>query len=238
MFEREIYALARDDIKHHINIIQINSWGFDYPSFDNFDLRPFMTIEKAIGSLKIFLERKSPSTAVKHQLCLDVAEGLRHVHSRNIVHGDLKPDNVLIVESANPHVPFIAKLADFGAYIEICLPNSTSMTYSSYTGTRGWKPPEVYEDGTRWSEVVPQQLFFKCDCYIYGLLVFSVFLQNGQRPFVPDSTEDWKDDTSIVQPLATVLRLRVFRLLSHKPKSRPEVTPELLCDDSETYRNW
>lgn len=118
-----------------------------------------MTIEKAIGSLKIFLERKSPSTAVKHQLCLDVAEGLRHVHSRNIVHGDLKPDNVLIVESANPHVPFIAKLADFGAYIEICLPNSTSMTYSSYTGTRGWKPPEVYEDGTRWSEVVPQQLF-------------------------------------------------------------------------------
>ncbi|KAK3168390.1 hypothetical protein OEA41_004837 [Lepraria neglecta] len=187
------------------------SWGFDYPSFDNFDLRPFMMIEKAIGSLKIFLERKSPLTVVKHQLCLDVAEGLRHVHSRNIVHGDLKPDNVLVVESANPHVPFIAKLADFGAYIEICLPNSTSMTYSSYTGTRGWKPPEVYEDGTRWSEV---------------------------RPFVPDSIEDWKDDTSIAQPLATVLRLRVFRLLSHKPKSRPEVSPELLCDDSETYRNW
>ena len=197
-----------------------------------------MIIEKAIGSLKTFLEKESPSTAVKHQLCLDVAEGLRHVHSCNIVHGDLKPDNVLVVESGNPHVPFIAKLADFGAYIEICLPNSSSMTYSSYTGTRGWKPPEVYEDETRLSEVLPQQLFFKCDCYVYGLLVFSVFLQNGRRPFVPEGTGDWKDDTSIAQPLATVLRTRVSRLLAHEPTSRPEVSPELLYDDSETYRNW
>ena len=197
-----------------------------------------MMIEKAIGSLKTFLETKSRTVAVKHQLCLDVAEGLRHVHSCNIVHGDLKPDNVLVLESAKPHVPFIAKLADFGACIEICLPNSTSMTYYNYTGTQGWKPPEVYEDGTRWSEVMPQQLFVKCDCYVYGLLVFSVFLQNGQRPFVPDSTEEWNSDSAIAQPLATVLRLRVLRLLSHKPESRPEVSPELLCDDSETYRKW
>lgn len=197
-----------------------------------------MMIEKAIGSLKTFLERQSPSTAIKHQLCLDVAEGLRHVHSCNIVHGDLKPDNVLVVESTKPHVPFIAKLADFGAYIEICLPNSTSITYGSYTGTQGWKPPEVYKDETRWSEVLPQQLLFKCDCYVYGLLVFSVFLQNGQRPFVPDSTGYWKDDMSIAQPLATVLRSQVFQLLSHEPTSRPEVRPELLCDESDTYRNW
>ena len=238
MFEREISALARDDIRSHVNIIQISSWGFDYPSFDNLDFRPLVKIEKAIGSLKTFLERKSASTAIKHQLCLDVAEGLRHIHSCNIVHGDLKPDNVLVVESANPPVPFIAKLADFGAHIEICPPNSTSMTYSSYTGTRGWQPPEVYEDGTRGTEVVPQQLFFKCDCYVYGLLIFCVFLQNGQRPFVPDSTEDWKKAMSIAQPLATVLHLQVFRLLSHKPELRPDVSPELLCDNSETYRNW
>ena len=197
-----------------------------------------MTIEKAIGSLKTFLHRESPSTAIKHQLCLDVAEGLRHVHSCNIVHGDLKPDNILVMESATPHVAFIAKLADFGAYIDLCLPSPIPMTYSSYTGTKGWKPPEVYEESARSIEVLPQQLFFKCDCYVYGLLVFSVFLQNGQGPFVHNSSEDWKDDMSIAQPLAAVLRSRVSRLLSHEPMSRPEVSPNLLCDDSETYRNW
>ena len=58
-----MYALSRDDIKSHINIIQIRSWGFDYPSFDKFDVHPMMIIEKAIGSLKTFLGKESPSTS-------------------------------------------------------------------------------------------------------------------------------------------------------------------------------
>ena len=238
MFEREIYALARDDIKSHINIVQIKSWGFDYPSFDNLDVHPMMMIEKAIGSLKTFLASNPRSIAIKHQLCLDVAEGLRHVHSCNIVHGDLKPDNVLIVESANPLVPFTAKLADFGAYIDLGVANSTSLTYSSFTGTQGWKPPELYSNEARRNEAVPLQLFFKCESYVYGLLLCSVILQNGQRPIIPDNRKDLRIDGSIGQPFVVALRSRIFQLLSPKPELRPDVGPQLLCDDSETYKNW
>ena len=41
-------------------------------------------------------------------IALDVARALEHAHSRNIVHRDIKPDNILIAKSG------VAKLADFG----------------------------------------------------------------------------------------------------------------------------
>ena len=238
LFAREIDALARDDISCHLNIISILGWGFDYPSPDISDMHPFLQLEKAVGSLKTFLEMRVSSVTVRHGLCLDVAEGIRHIHSCNIVHGDLKPDNVLVVENAIPRAPYMAKLADFGSSIDLNPPKDKPMTYRSYTGTPGWMPPEVYDNRIKQDESVSQQLFFKCDSYVYGLLVFSVFVHNGQQPYVPDRTEDWTNNIRTLEPLATVLRSKVSRLLSHEPDLRPHVSPELLCDDSETYRNW
>ena len=41
-------------------------------------------------------------------IILDIARGLEHVHSRNIVHRDIKPGNILIAQSG------LAKLSDLG----------------------------------------------------------------------------------------------------------------------------
>ena len=41
-------------------------------------------------------------------IILDIARGLEHAHSRNIVHRDIKPDNILITTSG------VAKLSDLG----------------------------------------------------------------------------------------------------------------------------
>ena len=52
---------------------------------------------------------------------MQVLEGLRYVHAKSVVHGDLKAQNVLF--SLQP--PLVAKIADFG---------------SSWLEWPGWRP--------------------------------------------------------------------------------------------------
>ncbi|KXZ50662.1 hypothetical protein GPECTOR_15g346 [Gonium pectorale] len=65
------------------------------------------------------------------RLALDVAEGMRHVHSCNIVHGDLKPEP----GSALPQLT--AKVADFG----LSLPLAEGATHAFPVVTKGQLSP-------------------------------------------------------------------------------------------------
>lgn len=44
----------------------------------------------------------------------DVAEGMRHLHSRGILHGDLKSSNVLLATQSGAPFGQVAKVSDFG----------------------------------------------------------------------------------------------------------------------------
>jgi len=43
-------------------------------------------------------------------LLLDIVEGMEHIHSKNIIHGDLKPENVLLSADPSSPVQMIAKI--------------------------------------------------------------------------------------------------------------------------------
>ena len=70
--------------------------------------------------------------AVIARCALDIARGIAHLHASNIVHGDLKPQNVMLSStSATPsgqsgaptpapkNFPYTAKLTDFGLSFHI-----------------------------------------------------------------------------------------------------------------------
>nr|KJB40733.1 hypothetical protein B456_007G076700 [Gossypium raimondii] len=90
------------------------------------------------GALKSYLiknRRRKLAFKVVVQLALDLARGLSYLHSKKIVHRDVKTENMLLDKTRT------LKIADFGvARLEASNPNDMT----GETGTLGYMAPEVY----------------------------------------------------------------------------------------------
>ncbi|KAL8678627.1 MAG: hypothetical protein Q9186_005017 [Xanthomendoza sp. 1 TL-2023] len=117
--ELEILALSHAPIRDHPNIVKVRAWGFDYPTRDRRMALPVLFVEKASGSLLDLLQKpgshelESISMETRYQLSMDILEGLVCLHNENIVHGDVKPANILVFRQQIPGVLFVAKISDF-----------------------------------------------------------------------------------------------------------------------------
>ena len=140
---------------------------------------PALIIERAkFGSLADFLGRREQiSDDEKLALCADVTAGLLALHRSEVIHGDVKADNVLVFEGSGPERQYCAKLADFGSVISIA-PSKTG--YGRYLGTKTTNAPEVEHQSSRFSLDAPGLI--KCDVYSLGLLIVEMITQGLSPP--------------------------------------------------------
>ncbi|XP_054475774.1 receptor-interacting serine/threonine-protein kinase 3-like isoform X2 [Anoplopoma fimbria] len=97
-----------------------------------------------------------------------VAVGMSFLHSRNLVHHDLKPSNVLLNAELN------AKLADFGlSRVSTSALNSNRETMGIIGGSYRYMPPEAFN-----ASYEPVRSF---DVYSYGILLWSII--TGKEPY-------------------------------------------------------
>merc|ERR1711887_394655 len=99
--EIEIYHLCRGQR----NIIQLIEY---FEETDKF----YLVFEKINGGplLKHIQQRICFTEAEASMIIKDLAEAIRHLHKQGIAHRDIKPDNVLCV---NTNSPYPVKLCDF-----------------------------------------------------------------------------------------------------------------------------
>lgn len=97
-------------------------------------------------------------------LLLDVAAGMSYLHSRNVLHGDLKPGNVLIKLVQGAPYGRVAKVADFG--LSRALNAGQSHRSTRTFGTLNHAPPELLRLG---------RLSPAADLYAFGILAWECF---------------------------------------------------------------
>ncbi len=160
-FRREGEALRQLD---HPNIVKL------LDAFEE-DGKHYLVMEYVSGgSLRDLMDEeiRLPLEAVLN-IALDLADALTRAHRLNIIHRDIKPDNVLLAEDATP------RLTDFGV---AHLGDRTRLTQTgSVIGTYAYLSPEAC-NGLELDE--------RTDIWSFGVMLFEMLA--GRVPFQESST--------------------------------------------------
>ena len=171
-------------IRKHPNIVKFMGIAWDFEDEEATKPRPLLLEELAPQrSLPAFWrDYNLIRMTFQHriEICLDVLGGLGALHGCGIVHGDVKPENILIFPREGHQDSFMAKLTDFGDSIL-----ESNGTTSLPAFTLQWAAPEILE--------VERDFTFAdliaTDVYSYGLVILSIIL--GQSYY--ESIVNYKD---------------------------------------------
>lgn len=167
---RELRVLTHPNLKDNQYILKILAYGWTNNLQGQW---PYLVVDYSpFGTLSEFLLRIQTSWADRKELALDIALGLKALHENKIVHGDVKPSNVLVFGARQNTIRNqMAKLSDFGGAI-FDLDNHHIVGYG---GTAIYNAPELeqrgkYKSGTAFT---PEQLY-QADMYSFGITLWEV----------------------------------------------------------------
>jgi hypothetical protein len=171
-------------------------------------------------------------------LMLQVARGLKYLHSKSIVHRDVKSSNILV--KALTGVPELeykegylsAKLADFGT----SKTKESSTRFSKQTsniGTTKWMAPEVFsiDSGAGVPGLQLPKYPFKADVYSFAIVCYEILTR--KPPFEDEKLVVLRQQIGVYrlrpelpERCPTRLASLIQRCWKHNPRERPDF-PEI-----------
>ncbi len=164
-------------------------------------------VQVAPGSHSPWNNQNNSWTDVALNLAVNITDGLAHAHGKGIVHGDIKPANILITDDGEPVV------LDFHLSQ---LATDDVRNGDWIGGTLPYMSPEMMEGfdrGTHMSDT-------RCDIWSIGVVLYEMF--TGEHPWGPVKLASTSRDFS-----ALITERRQARPLPH-PITGSRASPDLL----------
>lgn len=180
-FRREAHLAST---LNHFNIVRVLDYGYTIPlsvgshaSWENDGAQPvpYLTMEYVFGTtLKELVRRLGPLPfswvwKLGEQLC----SALFAAHARGVVHRDVKPQNVMIVDAK---LELLSKLTDFGIARQVSGDQTTLTATGQVIGTPDYLSPE---------QVLGEPGGPSSDLYALGIVLYE--LVTGRLPFEADT---------------------------------------------------
>ena len=151
-----------------------------------------------------------------------VVHSIRILHSLDIVHGDLKPDNILIKELGTDK--YVGKLIDFDdSYFSMAPP-----PVDTIVGTPEYYSPEQAEYIMSDDDTVDgKTLTLKSDIFTLGIILTEYF--TGHKPVLSEPYKaTWlciknKEDVSFYKSIPSEIEALLRKMLSFNPNDRPDI---------------
>ncbi|HEY4175945.1 MAG TPA: serine/threonine-protein kinase [Kofleriaceae bacterium] len=214
---------------NHPNIVDVFAFG-EMP-----DGRRFLVMEWLEGeTLRQRIARSRPSLAEVGAIVKPLVRALQAAHAKQVIHRDLKPDNVFLARRDDHPV---VKLLDFGIAKLVRTDNGVSKTATgAIVGTPQYIAPE---------QAKGYAIDHKADVYALGGIVFE--LLTGRPPFIADNAMEMVAKhlmeapvapSSIVADIPPELDGIVLRMLSKTPEGRPELTEVVSVIETAAFASF
>lgn len=234
----QLTTLDTDDIRHAFEREITTMWECQFPRV----VRLYgvcrepghyaMILERMRESLYRRLRASEIPESQRLQIALDIAQGLKNLHERPVLHRDLKSENILLDDRGR------AKISDFGS----AKIRTATATQTGVRGTIRWCAPEVLD-------VEHPRTTAASDMYSYGMILWELYARripfatqqndmavgtrvlNGAQEVIPPTCPPiwrevieacWQQDPR-ARPTAQAVLARFMAL---KPPVRPLWLPE------------
>ncbi|WP_293349756.1 MULTISPECIES: serine/threonine-protein kinase [unclassified Microcoleus] len=213
LFDREasmLYNLQHPQIPRFRELLRTDLGG-NLSLFLVQDYIPGQTYEEILISRQ--QQGKNFTEAEVTQLLFQLLPVLEYIHSRNLIHRDVSPDN--IIQHSVDKLPF---LIDFGSVKQIAATAVFQFRGQAATaiGKQGYSPPEQMRHGK-----------VSAASDLYALAVTALVLLSGKKPQkfydIHNRTWDWRSHITVSPNLGTVLD----KMLAEPPGDRYQSAKEV-----------
>lgn len=218
-FRREATAVANLSDANIVNILDVGSQdGIDYIVMEYVNGSTLKDVIRHNGKL-------SNNTAIK--IALKIAKALDCAHRNNIIHRDIKPQNILVTESGEIKVTDfgIAKLAD----------SQTITNTTSVIGSAHYLSPEQAKGG---------YIDCRSDIYSFGILFYEMV--TGKLPFDGESAvtvalkhiqETARAPKEINPSILSSINFLILKCIEKEPIRRYQNVKEIIVDLNKIQEN-